>query len=70
MGVDNIITFDAHDQGVEHSVHNMEFNNFVVTDVVLESFINDLDKEFLRNLVFVAPDNGATGRRMVYLKVQ
>ena len=60
-------TFDAHDQGVEHSVHNMEFNNFVVTDVVLESFINDLDKDILRNLVFVAPYNGATGRRMVYL---
>ena len=60
-------TFDAHDQGVEHAVHNMEFNNFLTCDVILERFINDLDKEELKNLVFVAPDNGAMGRRSVYI---
>ncbi len=60
-------TFDAHDQGVEHAVHNMEFNNFLATDVILDSFIDDLDVSELKNMVFVAPDNGAAGRRMVYL---
>lgn len=65
--IKSFITFDAHDQGVEHAVHNIEFDNIFVTNTILEYFINDLDKEDLRNLVFVAPDNGATGRRNVYL---
>lgn len=65
--VKSFLTFDAHDQGVEHAVHNIEFDNFFVTNTILQSFINDLSKEKLQNLVFVAPDNGATGRRNVYL---
>ena len=65
--IKSVITFDAHDQGVEHSVHNMEFNNFFVTNTILEQFINDLSMNRLKKLVFVAPDNGATGRRNVYL---
>ena len=65
--IKSFITFDAHDQGVEHAVHNMEFDNFFATNTILEYFINDLSVDELRNLVFVAPDNGATGRRNVYL---
>ena len=63
----SFITFDAHDPGVEHSVKNMEFDNVYVTNMILSQFINDLDKEDLKDLVFVSPDNGATGRRNVYL---
>ena len=63
----SFITFDAHDQGVEHSVRNMEFDNFYATDMILDRFIDDLSLEELKNLVFIAPDNGATGRRNVYL---
>ena len=65
--IKSFITFDAHDQGVEHAISNMEFNNFYATNTILERFINDLSKEDLLKLVFVAPDNGATGRRNVYL---
>lgn len=65
--VKSFITFDAHDQGVEHAVHNMEFDNFFVSNVICEQFINDLPESELRDLVFVAPDNGATGRRNIYL---
>lgn len=65
--IKSFITFDAHDQGVEHSIHNMEFENIFATNYILESLINDLTVEKLKNLVFVAPDNGATGRRNVYL---
>ena len=65
--IKSFITFDAHDQGVEHAVHNMEFDNFFATNTILEYFINDLNVDELRNLVFVAPDNGATGRRNLYL---
>ena len=66
-GVKSFTAFDAHDQGVEHAIQNMEFNNFFPTNTILESFINDLTLDELRKLVFVAPDNGATGRRNVYL---
>lgn len=63
----SFITFDAHDQGVEHSIHNYEFDNFYATNPILENFIKDTPKKDLKDLVFVAPDNGATGRRNVYL---
>ena len=65
--VKSFITFDAHDPGVEHAVHNIEFDNFFATNVVLEDFIRDLSTEQLENLVFVAPDGGAIGRTNVYL---
>lgn len=63
----SFITFDAHDQGVEHAIHNMEFDNFFPTNTMLEDFINDVPTDSLEKIVFVAPDNGATGRRNVYL---
>lgn len=65
--IKSFITFDAHDEGVEHAVSHMEFDNVYATNTILEQFINDLELDNLRNLVFVAPDNGATGRRNVYL---
>jgi ribose-phosphate pyrophosphokinase len=65
--VKSFITFDAHDQGVEHAIHNMEFDNFFPTNQILENLINDLSMNRLKKLVFVAPDNGAVGRRNVYL---
>ena len=67
QSIRSFITFDAHDQGVEHAVHRMEFDNFFPTNEMLANFIEDADKEELRKVVFVAPDNGATGRRNVYL---
>ena len=63
----SFITFDAHDQGVEHAIHNMEFDNFFPTNTILENFINDMSMNRLKKIVFVAPDNGAAGRRNVYL---
>lgn len=65
--IKSFITFDAHDQGVEHAVHNMEFDNFYATGIILSEFINNLSKEDLQNIEFIAPDTGATGRRTVYL---
>lgn len=65
--IKSIITFDAHDQGVEHALHNTEFDNFYPTSTILENLINDVKNEDLKNIVFVAPDNGAVGRRNVYL---
>ena len=66
-GMKSFITFDAHDPGVEHALHKTEFDNFFATNVILEEFINDLSREELEHLAFIAPDNGAVGRRDVYL---
>lgn len=63
----SFITFDAHDEGVQHSVFNMDFNNFFATNVILKEFIEDLKIEELQHLAFIAPDNGAVGRRDVFL---
>ena len=63
----SFITFDAHDPGVEHALHKTEFDNFFATNVILEKFISNLPQEELEHLAFIAPDNGAVGRRDVYL---
>ena len=65
--IKSFITFDAHDQGVENAVHNMEFDNFYATEIILNEFISNLPKETIENIEFIAPDTGATGRRTVYL---
>lgn len=63
----SIITFDAHDPGVEHALQNTEFDNVFPSNVVLEKFIHDVDKENLLYVTTVAPDNGANGRRNIIL---
>ena len=65
--IKSFVTFDAHDQSVEHATHNMEFDNIFVTNTILESFINNVPKEQLYDMVFIAPDGGANGRRDVFL---
>ena len=65
--VRSFITFDAHDQGVEHAIHNMEFDNYIPSNTIIAGLINDLPKSRLKKIVFIAPDNGATGRRNIYL---
>ncbi len=66
-GVKSIMTFDVHDPGVQHAVHNMEFDNFNVSNTMLDSLIKDLSLEELKKIIFIAPDNGATTRRDDYL---
>lgn len=65
--IKSFITFDAHDQSVEHATYNMEFDNIFVTNTILENFINDVPKEYLKDMVFIAPDGGANGRRDIFL---
>ena len=67
LGVDNIITFDVHDPNVQNAIPCSSFENFYPTNTILKNLINDVKIEDLKNIVFVAPDNGAVGRRNVYL---
>ncbi len=65
--VNRIITFDAHDDGVQQALFQTEFDNFYATNIMLEQFINNTNIEELKNIIFVAPDSGAIGRMNVYL---
>lgn len=65
--VKRIITFDAHDEGVQQALQYTEFDNFFATNPILEQFINDTDIEKIKDVLFVAPDFGAMGRMNFYL---
>lgn len=65
--IKRILTFDAHDEGVQQALAYTEFDNFFATNAILEQFINDTDIEKLKKVIFVAPDFGATGRMNFYL---
>ena len=68
MGVDNIITFDAHDPRVQNAIPLIGFDNFMPTYQFVKSlFTHDssirIDKE---HLMIISPDEGAMNRA-VYL---
>lgn len=65
--VKRLITFDAHDEGVQQALAFTEFDNFFATNSILEQFINETDIEQLKDVLFVAPDFGAMGRMNFYL---
>ena len=65
--IKRIFTYDAHDVGVAQALAYTEFENIYATNEILESFINNTEKDELTNVIFVAPDAGATGRRDFYL---
>lgn len=65
--VKRIITCDVHDPGVEQALAKTEFENIFLTNVILENFIKDVSIDNLKDIIFVAPDNGAIGRNQVYL---
>ncbi len=71
MGVDNIITFDAHDPRVQNSVPLCGFDNFTPPYQFIRSLIHyekDLivDKE---HLVVISPDEGALDRAVYFANV-
>ena len=68
MGVENIITFDAHDPRVQNAIPLIGFDNFMPTYQFVKSlFTHDssirIDKE---HLMVISPDEGAMNRA-VYL---
>lgn len=68
MGVENIITFDAHDPRVQNAIPLIGFDNFMPTyQFVKALFFHDsnirIDKE---HLMVISPDEGAMNRA-VYL---
>lgn len=71
MGVENIITFDAHDPRVQNAIPLMGFDNVMPSYQVLKAFIKNVpdicfDRE---RFMVVSPDEGAMSRNMYYASV-
>ncbi len=68
MGVDNIVTFDAHDPRVCNAVPMMGFDNMMPSYQVMKAMfkhIPDLQAD-RDHLMVVSPDEGALNRNMYY----
>lgn len=65
MGVNNIITFDAHDPNVSNAIPNLPFENFYPTHTILHNLL-DNETENINNLLVVSPDMGAMERARYY----
>ncbi len=68
LGVENVITFDAHDIRVANSVPISGFESIPLTYQMLKAMSNRIpDLELTGdNLIFISPDEGAIGRSMYY----
>lgn len=71
MGVDNIITFDAHDPRVQNAIPLSGFENVKPHYQMLKALENAVtDIEFDREkLMIISPDEGAMGRCIYYSSV-
>lgn len=63
LGVNHIITFDAHDPNVSNAIPNLPFENFYPTNTILEELIKNEDIE---NPLVISPDMGAMERARYY----
>jgi len=61
IGVDEIITFDAHDPDVQNAIPNHAFSNFFTTSTMIKEFIKK-EKIHPKDLIIVSPDTGAMDR--------
>ena len=71
MGVENIITFDAHDPRVQNAIPLTGFESFMPTYQTLKALCRkvkdlQLDKE---HMMIVSPDEGAMSRNIYYSSV-
>lgn len=71
MGINNLVTFDAHDPRVQNSIPLSGFDNFTPPDQFIKALLNaekDLivDKE---HLLVISPDEGALDRAIYFASV-
>ena len=71
MGVQNIITFDAHDPRVVNAVPLLSFDNVMPTDQVLKTLLRKMPElSFDKNdFMVISPDEGAINRNMYFSSV-
>lgn len=71
MGVENIITFDAHDPRVQNAVPLMGFENIQTTYQFIKSMINHIPDFKLDsdNVMIISPDEGGMSRSIYYSSI-
>lgn len=71
MGVDNIITFDAHDPRVQNAIPLHGFENVQTTYQMIKACLRYEEKIMLDkdNTMIISPDEGAMGRCIYYSSV-
>ena len=71
LGVENIITFDAHDQRVQNAIPHKSFENVMPTYQMIKAIVNNLDdlKVDKDHLMVISPDEGAM-QRCIYFATQ
>ncbi len=71
MGVENVVTFDAHDSRVQNAVPLMSFDNLMPSYQVLKAMFRSFpDLSIERDdFMIVSPDEGALSRNMYYASV-
>ncbi len=71
MGVDNIITFDAHDPRVQNAIPLSGFENVLPTYQMVKAMVNTIDNlHFDRDhLMVISPDEGAVSRCIQYSSI-
>ena len=71
LGVENIITFDAHDQRVQNSIPHKSFENVMPTYQMIKALVNNVDDLTIdpNHLMVISPDEGAM-HRCIYFATQ
>lgn len=71
LGVNSILTFDAHDPSIQNAIPCMPFENFYPTSSILEELIINerINYKDPSNLLVVSPDTGAMDRARFYADV-
>lgn len=71
MGVENILTFDAHDPRVMNAVPLMGFDNIIPSYQVLKTLLKSIPdiKCDKNHMMIVSPDEGAMARNMYYASI-
>lgn len=71
LGVDNIITFDAHDKRVQNAIPNRSFENVMPAYQMIKALVNSVDdlKADKDHLMVISPDEGAM-HRCIYFATQ
>ena len=72
MGVDSIVTFDAHDPRVQNAIPFNSFENVQPAYQFIKALIRnvpDLKLDNSRNLMIISPDEGAMGRAVYFATV-
>ena len=71
MGVENIITFDAHDPRVQNAIPTKGFDNFFTSFQFIRAFLSCPEKPIVdkEHLMIISPDEGGMTRAVYYANV-